>query len=170
MKKAALLILVVFASLSFKTIAHKFYLSVTEIEYKKEKKDLQIVSKVFIDDFKNVLEKRYGETITLSKEAEAGPVNPLIQKYLSAKFKISVDGKPVSLNYLGKKYDKDQLILFIEAENLEPFKEISITNAVLTDMFDDQKNVVNVKIGKEVKSLMLRRDTETNVLNFGDWF
>ena len=94
---------------------------------------------MFIDDFKNVLEKRYGETITLSKEAEVGPVNPLIQKYLSAKFKISVDGKPVSLNYLGKKYDKDQLILFIEAENLEPFKEISITNAVLTDMFDDQK-------------------------------
>jgi hypothetical protein len=37
-------------------------------------------------------------------------------------------------------------------------------------MFDDQKNVVNVKIGKEVKSLMLRRDAETNVLNFGDWF
>ena len=166
MKKAALLILVVFVSLSFKTIAHKFYLSVTEIEYKKEKKDLQIVSKVFVDDFQNVLEKRYGASITLSKEAEAGPINSLIDKYLTAKFKISADGKPVSLNYLGKKYDKDQLILFIEAENLEPFKKISITNAILTDMFDDQKNVVNVKIGKEIKSLMLRKEADTEELNF----
>ena len=71
---------------------------------------------------------------------------------------------------LGLLSQDSYFILFIEAENLEPFKEISITNAVLTDMFDDQKNVVNVKIGKEVKSLMLRRDAETNVLNFGDWF
>jgi len=170
MKKAVLLVLVVFASLSFKAIAHKFYLSVTEIEYKKEKKELQIVSKVFIDDFKNVLEQRYGESITLSKEAEAGPVNQLIKKYLASKFQISVDGKSVPLKYLGKKYDKDQLVLFIQAEDLEAFKEIRITNAVLTDMFDDQKNVVNVKIGHQVKSLMLRKDAETDVLNFGDWF
>ena len=73
----------------------------------------------------------------------------------------------MKLRYLGKKYDKDQLVLFIEGENLEPFKKISITNAVLTDMFDDQKNVVNIKVKDEVKSLMLRRDADTDVLNFG---
>ena len=168
MKKAYLFILVVFASLSFKTVPHKFYLSVTEIEYKKEQKDLQIISKVFIDDLQNVLEKRYGESIVLSKDEEAGPVKELIQKYLRSKLRIATDGREVKLHYLGKKYDKDQLVLFIEAENLEPFKEISITNPVLIDMFDDQQNVVNVKIGKKIKSLMLRKDSETDVLNFND--
>lgn len=167
MKKAVLLIFVVFACISFKAIPHKFYLSVTEIEYKKDKKDLQIISKVFIDDFQNVLEKRYEESITLSKDEESGPVKELIQKYLKSKLHIYVDGKEVALKYLGKKYDKDQLVLFIEGENLEPFKEISITNAILIDLFEDQKNVVNVKVNNEIKSLMLRKDAETDVLNFG---
>ncbi|MFC6861707.1 DUF6702 family protein [Zunongwangia atlantica] len=167
MKKAVLLIFVVFACISFKAIPHKFYLSVTEIEYKKDKKDLQIISKVFIDDFQNVLEQRYGESITLSKETETGPVKELIQKYLKSKLHIYADGKEVALKYLGKKYDKDQLVLFIEGENLEPFKEISITNAILIDLFEDQKNVVNVKVNNEIKSLMLRKDAETDVLNFG---
>lgn len=167
MKKALLLILVVFTSLSFNTTPHKFYLSVTEIEYKEEQKDLQIISRVFIDDLQKVLEERYDESITLSKDEESGPVKELIQKYLRSKLHISTDGKEVKLRYLGKKYDKDQLVLFIEGENLELFKKISITNAVLTDMFDDQKNVVNVKVKDEVKSLMLRRDADTDVLNFG---
>ena len=167
MKKAVLLIFVVFTCISFKAIPHKFYLSVTEIEYKKDKKDLQIISKVFIDDFQNVLEKRYEESITLSKDEESGPVKELIQKYLKSKLHIYVDGKEVALKYLGKKYDKDQLVLFIEGENLEPFKEISITNAILIDLFEDQKNVVNVKVNNEIKSLMLRKDAETDVLNFG---
>ncbi|WBL26278.1 DUF6702 family protein [Zunongwangia sp. HGR-M22] len=168
MKKYRFLIAFILACLCLSATSHKFYLSVTEIEYKEDKKDLQIISKVFIDDFQDVLEQRYGETITLSVEAEKGPVEKLIQKYLKSKLQISADGKPIALHYLGKKYDKDQLILFIEGENVETFNSIKITNAILTDLFDEQKNVVNVKVKDDIKSLMLMRNADTDVLNFDD--
>ncbi|MDN3596522.1 DUF6702 family protein [Zunongwangia endophytica] len=168
MKKSGFLAVLIFACLSLSAISHKFYLSVTEIEYKEEQKDLQIISKVFIDDFQNVLEKRYGESISLSVEAEEGHVKELIQKYLKSKLQISVNGKSIPLHYLGKKYDKDQLILFIEGENVEAFNSIKITNAILTDLYDEQKNVVNVKVKDDIKSLMLMRDADTDVLKFLD--
>lgn len=170
MKKAVLLLLVIFASLSFKATPHKFYLSVTEIEYKPEKEDLQIVSRVFINDFEDVLEKRYGAEISLSEEKEKGPVQKLIQKYLNTKFHILIDGKPIEIQYLGKKYEDDQLVLFLEGVHLKPFKKIAVTNAVLTDLFDEQKNVVNVKIQDEIKSILLTKDADTDMLNFGNWF
>ncbi|WP_417886406.1 DUF6702 family protein [Zunongwangia sp.] len=168
MRKIILVLVVTLACTAFTRHAHKFYLSVTEIEYKPEKEDLQIVSRVFINDFQDVLEKRYGTEIRLSKEKEQGPVKQLIQKYLNTKFHISVDGKPIDIEYLGKKYEDDQLVLFLEGTHLKPFKKIAVTNAILTDLFDEQKNVINVKINDEVKSILLRKEADTDMLNFGN--
>jgi len=46
-------------------IAHEFYLSVTDVTYVKQEKSLQIISRVFIDDFENVINKRYQKNFKL---------------------------------------------------------------------------------------------------------
>jgi len=51
------------------TTAHKFYVSVTNIEHSKADKALQITTRIFIDDFQRVLEERYElkEELTVEK-------------------------------------------------------------------------------------------------------
>ena len=166
MRKISLILASFFLLSGFKSGAHEFYLSVTEIEYNNEKQSLQIITRVFIDDFEDVLNERYGADLQLSEEAEEGAVAKNISKYLKQKLRLQVNGEELQLNYLGKEYDADQLILYIEVENVAPFKKIEVTNEILNDLFDDQKNVVHVKVNDKTKSLLLMRQQETEKLTF----
>lgn len=166
MRKISLILASFFLLSAFKSGAHEFYLSVTEIEYNNEEQSLQIITRVFIDDFQNVLNERYGEDLQLSEDDEEGPVGENIEKYLSQKLRLNANGKELQLNYLGKEYDADQLVLYIEVENVAPFNKIEVTNEILTDLFDDQKNVVHVKVNGETKSLLLMRQQESEKLIF----
>jgi hypothetical protein len=166
MRKISLILASFFLLSAFKSGTHEFYLSVTEIEYNKEEQSLQIITRVFIDDFQEVLNERYGEDIQLSEEAEEGEVTENISKYLAQKLRLNANGEELQLNYLGKEYDADQLVLYIEVENLVPFNQIEVTNEILTDLFDDQKNVVHVKVNGKTKSLLLMRQQETEKLTF----
>ncbi|WP_037315301.1 DUF6702 family protein [Salegentibacter sp. Hel_I_6] len=166
MKKISLILASFFLLSAFKSGDHEFYLSVTEIEYNNEKQSLQIITRVFIDDFQNVLNERYSEDLQLSEGDEEGPVLENITKYLAQKLRLNTNGIELQLNYLGKEYDADQLILYIEVENVSSFNNIEVTNGILTDLFDDQKNVVHVKVNGKTKSLLLMRQQETENLSF----
>ncbi|MBO2544518.1 hypothetical protein J0871_08860 [Salegentibacter sp. BDJ18] len=166
MRKISLILASFFLLSAFKSGAHEFYLSVTEIEYNNEEQSLQIITRVFIDDFQNVLNERFDADIQLSQEAEEGAVTEHISKYLNQKLRLKINGEELQLNYLGKEYDADQLVLYIEVENVAAFDEIEVTNEILTDLFDDQKNVVHVKVNNKTKSLLLMRQQETEKLTF----
>ncbi|MDR9456501.1 MAG: hypothetical protein RI572_03735 [Salegentibacter sp.] len=166
MKKIFILFGLFFILTSFKVAAHEYYLSVTEINYKTESQSLQIITRVFVDDFENVLRKRFNNDIRLVKDAEEGPVRKMIERYLRQKLQLKSNGKKHQLKYLGKEYDNDQMILYIEVEKVAPFTEISITNSILTDLFDDQKNVVHVKVNGVTKSLLFQKNEDKKSFKF----
>lgn len=146
--------------------AHKFYLSVTEIEYNSENKSLQIISRVFTDDMEAVLQERYDPEIFLNRKQEYPSADAFLEKYIEHRLKIELNGKPQKLNYLGKKYDNDQLVIFIEVENVPEIKNISVENKIFTGLFPDQKNVVHVEFNGKTKSLLLTRDKTSDLLKF----
>ncbi|HET7360453.1 MAG TPA: DUF6702 family protein [Salinimicrobium sp.] len=151
--------------LSF-TAIHKYYVSMTEIEFSKENNSLQIISRVFTDDMQKMLQTRYNEEIVLAKGMEHPAADKFLEKYVLDRIDISVNGTPKKLNFLGKEYDKDQLVLYIEIEEVPNVKAISVRNEMLTGLFPDQKNVVHVEVGEENKSLLLSRNHEKGQLSF----
>ncbi len=165
MKKRLLLLIAVLPLFAF-TAVHKFYVSSTDIEYNEEANSLQIISHVFIDDLEKLLKERYREDLYLLKEGEHPQADQFVKKYFKDKLTITVDGKERQLNYLGKEYDKDQLLVYIEVEGVEPFSNIGVKNAVLTDLFPEQKNVIKVAYKKDIKSLLLSRNVSHGSLKF----
>lgn len=164
MKKYLLLFLVL-PLLSFQGL-HKFYVSVTNIEYNAETHSLQLISSIFTDDIENLLKTRYNQELYLNKEEEHPKVDEYLERYLTQKLKVEVNGKQYQLNYLGKKYDKDILKLFIEIENVEYPQKVLVQNEILVGLFPDQKNVVHFELNGEIKSLLLSRNQESGLLNF----
>lgn len=152
---------------SFKVPPHEFYLSVTEISYKEEKRSLQIITRIFTDDLEEALKKRYDKAIRLSSQKEQGPVRESLEKYLDQKLQLNTSRK-LELQYLGKEYDSDQVVLYIEIPHVEPFEKISVTNALLTDLFEDQKNIVHVSVSGTTRSLLLQKGRERDQLVFRD--
>ena len=167
MKKSLLLFLALLPFLAF-TAVHKFYVSATDIEYNEKQRSLQIISHVFADDMEKLLQARYNEELTLVKGNEHPAADEFVEKYFRDKFGISVNGKNREINYIGKEYDKDQLLVYLEVEDVEPLQNIGVKNEVLTDLFPEQKNVIKVEHGGEIKSLLLMRDEPSGTLKFSN--
>ncbi len=145
---------------------HKFYVSITKVEYVEEQQSLQLITKIFIDDIEAALRERYGEDIHLASNKETEATTQLIERYVMQKMAVSVDGKELQLNYLGREYEVDVVKCYMEVENLSSMDRIEITNEVLFDMFEDQQNIIHVKMEKERKSVVLDKDHPSGVLNF----
>ncbi len=163
-KKTVFLLLLIPLLLSFTT--HKFYVSTTNIEYVKEKKTLQIITKVFTEDIEQALQARYSPSITLDSNKETERDENFLRKYLLQKIKIKVNGKPVVLNYIGKEYDIDIAKIYFEIENISELQSIEIENKVLIDMFSEQQNIIHLKTPDSRRSLILDKENPKGVLNF----
>ncbi|NND63836.1 MAG: hypothetical protein HKN48_11670 [Flavobacteriaceae bacterium] len=162
--RISLLILILPICISF--TAHKFYVSITKIEYVEEEQALQIISKLFVEDVEAVLQERYSKSASLDPEKETPADAEFLKRYVLQKLQIKVDGKTVELDLLGHEYENDIVKIYIEAKDISEMKKIEVENKILTEMFDDQQNIIHVKKNKKRKSLILERDNPKGVLNF----
>ena len=145
---------------------HKFYLSLTDIVYDQQDERLEITCDVFIDDFQNLLKKRYQRNFLLVEGDEYDYTKKYIKKYLADKFSIRLKGNQKQIKYLGKKYRDDKLRFYLYVNNVKPFDQIQITNKILMDLFEDQKNMIHISNGSETKSLLLEKGRSQGLLKF----
>ena len=148
------------------TAVHKYYVSVTQIDFLPEKQAVQITSRIFIDDFEKLLRTRYDEKITLATKNESLTTDSYIEKYLNEKLKLKINNKDVTMTFLGKEYDTDIVKCYLEIENIKTIKTIEISNKVLFDIFSDQQNIIKTKINSQQKSFILIPQNSSNLLTF----
>lgn len=158
-----ILIIPLFAFVS----VHKFYVSVTQVEYSEQDQSFQIISRIFIDDFEKILEERYGINPKLATKNEIENSNDLIKAYLSYHFKLSVNGEIKPINYLGSAYETDVIKCYMEVEGIDinAVKSITVENKILFDGFEAQQNIVHFKIKNKRKSFILVKENDKGLLN-----
>ncbi len=80
---------------------------------------------------------------------------------------LSTDGKDRTFVFLGKKYDNDLIICYLEIEDIDlsTLKTIEIENDILTDMFEEQQNIVHFGINGKKKSFVLVKGNNKGMLN-----
>jgi hypothetical protein len=162
--KIHLLLLVALPLLSF--TAHKYYLSLTQINYKSEAKAVQIIINVFMDDIELALNKDYDIDLQLTTKRELENNDIYFEKYLRNKLNFKVDGKAKNFNYLGKEYDGDLVFFYLEIENINEVKSIDVSNQLLLEHFPEQQNLIKSKVGKKNKSVLLTKDQSSTLLKF----
>ena len=159
-----------FLVLPFITIAaaHKFYVSVTNMEYDEEDQAFQITTRIFIDDLETALNARYEVDAQLASEQEIEESDALISKYLDTKISITINGQQRKFQFLGKEYKDDLVICYLELKEvvLSNLTSIEVKNDLLTEFFEEQQNVVHLKIGDTKKSFILVRENNKGMLNF----
>ncbi|MEH6407302.1 MAG: DUF6702 family protein, partial [Leeuwenhoekiella sp.] len=89
-----------------------------------------------------------------------------IKRYISQKFKVTVNGTERQVNYLGHEDENDYVVCYIEVKDIADIQSISVENTLLMDVFPDQKNVVHLKVGDTKKSYLLISGNDKAVLNF----
>ncbi|WP_347924568.1 DUF6702 family protein [Pontimicrobium sp. SW4] len=166
MKINRLLVFLIIIPLMSFTVTHKYYVSVTEVEYVKDQQSVQIVTRIFIDDFEKMLRERYDENITLDIGKDETQIDIHIKKYLSSKLQITINNKLQQFEFIGKEYDDDILFCYLEITDVSAISNFEIVNQVLFDVFDEQQNLVKTKINSKNKSFILIQQNDKGVLNF----
>lgn len=166
MKRFRILLLGLLLSLFAFNTVHKFYVSVTKIEYIKEKESVQIITRIFVDDLEKLLRQRYDENITLEASKEEQKIDFYIEKYLKEKIQIKINNNPENFIFLGKEYEEDIVYCYLEINNIQAINSFEITNQILFDLFEEQQNIVRTKINSKNKSFILISENDKGVLNF----
>lgn len=166
-KKYKILIFLLVMPLLGMNVYHKFYVSVTNMNYSDRDKAFQITTRIFIDDLEAVLLERYGIDTDLATPDEVANSDELINKYLKTKLVIYFDDEVAQYQFLGKEFDTDIVVCYLEITNvkLQELQKIEIQNEVLTDLFEDQQNIVHLKIDDKRKSFILIRENNKGMLN-----
>lgn len=159
--KIGVLLFVLFTSTSFINI-HKYYVSVTDIEFVSEKKSIQIISRLFVDDFDAVLEERFEENIAIDNESSHG----FIEKYFLKKMLFKIDAKPVKLKFIGVEVVDDMIYCYLEIENISDFDSLEVTNNIFLETFENQQNITHIKAKGVKKSFLFIKGNSSALLNF----
>lgn len=146
---------------------HPVHISVTEIEFDESDKALEIMMRVFIDDLELTLRNALNQPDLDILEPQHGlTVDQMMEAYLKDHFKISLDNKLQKINYLGHEREADTFVFYIEVSPVKKFTTIQVTNDIITELYDDQSNLVHVTVRGTVRSLRLTRNSPTGTLTF----
>lgn len=147
-------------------IPHPIHISTTEINFNEREKTLEISCRIFTDDFEMVLANQFKTKTDLSNPAMKSAMDSLVSKYIQSHLRIKVDDKLSSYSYLGFEGESDATYVYLEASGITAAKKLDIQVSILHDLYNDQSNILHVKLGGTRKSTKLDYPSTNGTFNF----
>lgn len=142
-------------------------MSITHVNYIEKQKAVQITLRVFIDDLQTELNlESTTDQIELATDREPKNIDITYHTYLKEKFKININSTEKEFEYLGKKYDHDMVVFYIEIPDIEHIKSIQIQNTILCDLYSEQENILRTDINNIKKSHILTKNSPPAFINY----
>ena len=135
--------------------AHPFKASVSEINYNAETGSLEITLKLFTDDLEGCITVRTGELLYLDTGNELPSAVRSINDYVQSGMRIMLNGKPVTLEFLGKEQEPGVTWCYLESGEVTYPSELTVYNSIMTELYPTQSNIVHIQVEKQRKSLLL---------------
>jgi phosphopantothenoylcysteine synthetase/decarboxylase len=143
---------------------HPFYVSVTDINHNSKNKSLEISSKIFFDDLEREIEMENKVRFDIIKPVDKAKVNALIADYVKKHLQIKVDGKLLTMNYIGYEIQEDAAWCYLEIPKVDKVGIIEINDHILFKLHTEQINMLNVTVNGKRQSTKL--DAPTSRVNF----
>ena len=154
-RKAAFCLTVLGLLLSLAAWAHPFYVSITSIDYTVEKKQIEVSCRIFQDDLEKAIKNQLKVGVDVIKPKDREATNRAIATYIKQNFKITANGKPKDLTFVGYEIDNDVAWCYFKAPQEENIKELKVINQLLYQDFKTQANILHVTVNKIRKSTKL---------------
>jgi len=158
--------LIVLCLVLISSTVHKFYVSVTDVNFVQAKKEIQITSRYFIDDLNNSLEKKYKTKFYLGSAKESEEQVMLLKKYLVDNFTIRVNTKPKEMTFLTKEVEDDVLICYFKIKDVSKVNSLELKNTLFFDFISEQQHITHTQVGSIKRSILLTTDNPLELLKY----
>lgn len=147
-------------------VKHDFHTSITNAEYNPKTKSMEIAMKLFTDDLELTIKNKHQVILNLNSDNELPQADSLIYNYVIDNFEIQSGKKNTHPTFVGKEMENGITFIYLEIHSFPIEKELFVRNTVFFDTFDDQSNIVNVKLDGELESAFLKKGKETERIQF----
>ena len=150
---------------------HPLRLSLCEIEYFSETRIISINLKLFLTDVNEaILFDPNNNELAFCQPNESTNANQMLLDYINRYFYVKVNEESIPLEIKDKRLSGEDentaLWIYIEHSQLGELNSIEIKNAIFTDLFFDQNNIVYIHLNNQSNSVMLNKKTSVYHLKF----
>lgn len=135
--------------------AHRFYVAIYQIDFKPEKKRVEITTRIFMDDLNDAVSKAYKKNTNIGTEKESAEDIVLLKKYLAENFKLSINGKPKAYLYLSNEVESNVVICYLSVKDVSKIVSLEVENSLLIDVHSDQQNIIQFNNNGKKQNLLL---------------
>lgn len=137
-----------------------------EVEYMPEQKTVQIIIGFFIDDLELTLNNAHKIKFNLDTPDEHSNSDDYLKKYLQDNLQLKINGELQPFEYVGKEYDLDLVRFYLEISDINSLEVFELKNTCLLTDFEDQKNIIKLKVKDYHKTFYLNKEKHNCLLKF----
>ena len=135
---------------------HEYHVSVTQMQYNAAIKTFEVSIRIFTDDLEKGLAGDNGNKPFLIKNNDQN--DPFIERYIRKHFSLSDPlKKGLPVHYIGKEQEEDATWVYLEIPFPITLEGCRLQNSILSETFDDQVNMTNLKYSSEKKTFLFKK-------------
>jgi hypothetical protein len=138
-----------FVGITTNVFAHKYFFSITEMEWQADAKQFEVVVDLSTHDLEYALSALNNQSI----HVEHPEFETQTRKWLTKHLILKQTGKTIPLRWIGQQSTHKQVSLFLKSAIIDPSKPFTITNTLLTNLFSKQVNTLNISMLDQNKTL-----------------
>jgi len=152
---------------------HPFHVSVMSVHHSAEENTLQITLKLFADDLEEAMNqegfRQEGQAyIDVLNPNDQQQLNVYVEQYIQQKLNMQVNGRKVQPVFLGQEMEEMAMWCYLEVKDVEKINSVRVRSSIMTEVFDDQINIVHVNYQGAIKSMKLAGNRLLDEVLFGD--
>lgn len=136
-------------------VVHPFFVSVIEINHNAKDANVEISVRIFTEDLEKTLQKYTSAKLDIINPPDKAFLEKQISNYISKKLKLTINGKPAELKYVGHEIQKESVWSYFEIPGTRGIKKLEVDCTLLYDFESSQSNIIHVKNGGTDKSYKL---------------
>ncbi len=143
--------------------AHRYYASFSQVELQPTKGTIEIIHRIFTHDIEDLLVRYQGSNGELTDEV----IETFLQDYIIQAFALyGPGGERIPLEWIAVEVTLNDIYVYQEAPLQEGQQTVIVADRILHDLFDEQSNTVNVKLGRKVRSHTFHKDGSMYQISF----
>ncbi|HWY36596.1 MAG TPA: DUF6702 family protein, partial [Nitrosopumilaceae archaeon] len=131
---------------------HPYYMSVTEIKHNATKKTLEVSCRMFTDNLEEALKKINKKQVDILHPKSKEEVEKLLSEYISGHLIIRVNGVIINFRFIGYEKEEEATWCYLEAQNIDELKKISVEDGLLYDYLPEQINMLHLIVNDKRQS------------------
>lgn len=136
------------------SLAHPYYISITEVNYNSKSKNLELSIKCFADDFEKALSEWEGKKFSFErKEQELSQER--VEHYVLNQLRMLVDKLELKERFVGYELENDVVFVYLEVKYNKYPKAFDVENQLFIASIPTQENIMHFTVGDFKKSIRL---------------